>query len=83
MLERRIHLLLDERRYSRVAALARTRRISVAAVIREAIDRGLPAADEDRRQQAAAALLSAPAMPVPPDPADLVTELEDIRGGAR
>jgi len=82
MLERRVHLLLDEPRYRRVAALARARGISVAAVIREAIDRGLPAADGPRRQEAAAALLSAPAMPVPADPADLVTELEDIRGGA-
>jgi hypothetical protein len=65
-----------------VAALARTRGISLAAVIREAIDRGLSAADERRRQQAAAALLSAPTMSIPADPADLVTESEGIRGGA-
>ena len=82
MLERRVHLLLDEPRYRRVAALARARGVSVAAVIREAIDRGLPAVDEPRRRQAAAVLLSAPGMPVPADPADLVAELEDMRGGA-
>ena len=35
----RLQLLLDEERYERVAEVAREQRISVAAVIRDAIDR--------------------------------------------
>ena len=61
MLERRVHLLLDEPRYRRVAALARTRGISVAAVIREAIEQTIPEEDADRlaRQRRAFALAGA------------------------
>lgn len=80
MCDRRVQLLLDEQRYGRVAALARQRGVSVAAVIRDAIDNGLPSSDDRRRRKAAAALLAAEAMPVPADPADLVTELDEIRG---
>jgi len=81
MLERRVHLLLDEQRYSRVAALARQRGVSVAAVIRDAIDKGLPSSDDRRRRRAAATLLAAEAMPVPTDPVDLMAELDEIRSG--
>jgi len=44
MLTHRLQLLLDDERYERVHTLARQRGTSVAAVIREALDRGLPAA---------------------------------------
>lgn len=79
MFERRLQILLDEQRYQRVAAEARRRGISVASVIREAIDRGLPA-NAARRQAAADRLLAAPDMPVPVDPSELKAELETLRG---
>lgn len=74
MLDHRLQILLDEERYQRVAREARRRGISVAAVIREAIDR-LPE-DSDRRRAAIATILAADPMPVPEDPADLRRELD-------
>jgi hypothetical protein len=78
MLERRLQILLDEERYRRVERLARERGASVAAVIREAIDRGLPQAPRVR-SAAAERILQAPDMYVPADPGDLRLELDDIR----
>ncbi len=49
MLDRRLQILLDETRHQRVVALARARGVSVATVVREAIDRGLPALADRRR----------------------------------
>ena len=77
-LDRRLQLLLDEERYQRVAALAGRRGTSVASVIREAIDRGLPRADEER-MRAGHAVLEAEPMEVP-EIADLLTELAELRG---
>jgi predicted transcriptional regulator len=71
----RLQLLLDDERYERVHALARQRGTSVAAVIREAIDHGLPAA-QIRRLAAARRILAAE----PTEIADLPGELEDLRG---
>lgn len=51
--------------------------MSVATVVREAIDRGLPSA-EHRRRDAARELLDAPDMSVP-DVAELRSELEALR----
>lgn len=42
---RRLQLLLDEERYQRVAAEAKKKRLSVAAVIRDAIDEALGSED--------------------------------------
>ena len=50
--ERRLQILLDDARYRRVAAEARARKTSVAAVIRDAIDRALPV-DLDAKRRAA------------------------------
>jgi hypothetical protein len=75
MLTHRLQLLLDDERYERVHALARQRGTSVATVIREAIDRGLPAT-ERRRSAAARRILAAEPMPV----ADLLAELDALRG---
>jgi len=80
-LERRVHLLLDEPRYRRVAREASRRGVSVAAVIREAIDR-MPS-DRDMRRDAIAAILDAGPMPVPKDPADLRRELDSDRDRIR
>ena len=77
-LERRLHLLLDEARYRRVAAAARRRQISVAAVIREAIDEALPD-DHGRRRRAADALLAAEPAPVPETVEELKAEIAEAR----
>lgn len=78
MLDRRFQILLDEARYERLASEARSRGVSVGALIREAIDRTFPEASA-RRARALERILSAPDMPVP-EPADLRAELEEIRG---
>ena len=79
MLERRLQILLDDARYRRVAARARERNTSVAAVIRDAIDLALPA-DLAKKRAAAKAILAAQPMRVP-DPDELKAELEDLRAG--
>lgn len=73
-LDRRVHLLLDESRFRKVTGEARRRQVSVALVIREAIDR-LPAM-ADQRRAAIADVLAAEPMPVPADPAELRRELD-------
>jgi predicted DNA-binding protein len=75
MLSRRLQILIDEERYERVQALARQRGTSVATVIREAIDRGLPSAQQ-RRSAAARRILAAEPMEI----GDVLTELDDLRG---
>jgi predicted transcriptional regulator len=78
MLDHRLQILLDEERYRRVSSLARARGVSVAAIVREAIDRGLPA-EPARRAAAARLLLDAEPMPVG-SPDDLRVELDELRG---
>lgn len=75
MLTHRLQILLDEERYERVRALARQRGTSVATVIREALDRGLPATQR-RRAAAARRILGAAPMEV----GDLLAELDELRG---
>jgi hypothetical protein len=75
VLTHRLQLLLDDDRYERVHALARQRGTSVASVIREAIDRGLPTTRR-RRSAAARRILAAEPM----DVADLPAELDELRG---
>jgi hypothetical protein len=74
MLDHRVQILLDEDRYQRVTQIAARRGVSVAAVIRGAIDR-LPT-DAEQRQAAIAAILAAEAMPVPAEPAVPRRELD-------
>lgn len=78
MLTRRLQILLDDKRYRRLEAAARKRRVSVAAVVREAIDRdlGSPALD---RSAAGRRFLAAPPMEVG-GVEDLLVELEQVRG---
>jgi len=76
-LDRRLQLLLDEERYQRVAEAARQRSVSVAAVIRDAIDQSL-APVERRRESAARLILSARPMDVPAENG-LLEELDDLR----
>ncbi len=80
-LDRRLQILLDQERHDRITTLARERGVSVASVVREAIDRGLadPAA---RRREAARHILDGPDMPVP-EPDELKRELDVLRGRRR
>jgi hypothetical protein len=78
MLTRRLQVLLDENRYRRLEAAARRRRVSVATVVREAIDRDLGPTAQDRRA-AGRRLLAAPPMDVG-DVGDLLAELDELRG---
>jgi len=63
-LEHRLQILLDDERHARITAAARARGVSVATVVREAIDRGVTSSDS-RRRAAGARLLEAPDMDVP------------------
>jgi hypothetical protein len=76
-LERRLQVLLDEDRHRRLVAVAAERDVSVAAVVREAIDRGL-ASPDGRRRAAARRILEAPDMAAP-EPKSLRAELETLR----
>jgi hypothetical protein len=74
MLDHRVQILLDDARYQKVAREAKRRGVSIAAVIREALDR-LPA-DAEMRRAAVEAILAAESMPVPADAAELRLELD-------
>jgi len=80
MFERRLQILLDDDRYRRISALAERRGVSVAAVIREAIDRTVPHGADEARSAALARLLAADPMPLPDDPRDLRSELDALHG---
>ena len=76
-MSRRLQLLLDEERYQRVAAAAAEQRVSVATVIRDAIDASLPASAPARRAAGALLLRAQPADV--PEPEELRRELDDLR----
>ncbi len=76
-LEHRLQILLDDERHRRILAVAKERGISVASVVREAIDRGVSNPDA-RRRSAGRRLLDAEDMAVS-TPADLRTELDQLR----
>lgn len=78
-LEHRLQILLDEDRHRRITAAARERGVSVATIVREAIDRAV-VDDAGRRREAGRRILDAPDMTVP-DVDDLLAELDDLRGG--
>lgn len=78
LMNRRLQILLDDGRHERLTTIAAERGVSVAAVVREAIDRGLPDL-ADRRRKAGRRLLDSADMSVP-EPAELLDELERLRG---
>jgi len=78
MLEHRLQVLIDDDRHQRLTTAARERGVSVATIVREAIDRGLPTSDQ-RRRAAGAVLLAAEPMEVPDVP-ELLAELDALRG---
>jgi hypothetical protein len=75
MLDHRVQILLDDERYQKVTREAKRRGVSIAAVIREALDR-LPA-DAEVRRTAIDAILAAEPMPVPANPTELRRELDN------
>ena len=77
MLDRRLQVLIDEERWSRLEGEAARRRVSVSVLVREAIDERYPS-DTERRRAALRAVLDAEPMEVPA-PADLRRELESAR----
>lgn len=77
-LEHRLQILIDDARHRRISAAARERGVSVATVVREAIDRGLTNPDAQRRA-AGRRVSEAPDMPVP-EPRALRAELDSLRG---
>jgi hypothetical protein len=76
-LERRLQILLDDERHQRIVAVARERGVSVAAVVREAIDQAASNPDA-RGRSAGRRVLAAADIPVP-EPAELRVELEQLR----
>jgi predicted DNA-binding protein len=78
MLDRRLQVLIDEDRWSRLDREASRRGVPVAVLVREAIDERYPS-DIEARRVALQAVLEAEAMDVP-DPSELRRELETIRG---
>jgi hypothetical protein len=77
-LEHRLQVLIDEERHRRIVAVAKQRGVSVATVVREAIDRGVTNTDT-QRAAAGRRLLEAPDMEVP-EPGELRVELDALRG---
>lgn len=81
MLTRRLQVLLDDDRYRRLETEAVRRQVSVALIVREAIDLAIPASSAGRR--AAGDRILAAATMETPDPAELRAELEDLRARRR
>lgn len=78
MLTRRLQVLVDDQRYRRLEAAARRRRVSVATVVRDAIDRDL-GSPVLARAAAGKRFLDAPPMEVG-DVDQLLDELDRLRG---
>lgn len=77
MLDRRLQVLIDGDRWTRLEREAARRGVSVAVLVREAIDERFPG-DAHQRRAALQAILDAEPMEVP-DPDDLHRELEALR----
>ncbi|HEX3392126.1 MAG TPA: hypothetical protein VHS55_06160 [Solirubrobacteraceae bacterium] len=77
-LEHRLQILIDDERHRRIVDAASERGVSVATIVREAIDRGVPGMAA-RRRAAVSRLLAAPDMDVP-SPDRLRAELDQLRG---
>lgn len=78
MPERRLQVLIDEDRWSRLEREAGRRGVPVAVLVREAIDERFPG-DAKERRAALQSVLDADLMEVP-DPDGLREELEVVRG---
>ncbi len=74
MSDHHVQIVLDEDRYQKVAREAARSGASIDVIIRQAIDR--LASHGEERSAAIAAILAAPPMPVPDDPAALRLEID-------
>ncbi len=79
MKSERLQVLIEPEQRERLERAAVARGTSVAVLVREAIDLAYPAAAATRRA-AADRLLAAEPMAVPDDVADLLAELDAVRG---
>lgn len=77
MLDRRLQVLIDQDRWSRLERESGRRGVPVAVLVREAIDQRFPG-DAEQRRHALQAVLDAEPMAVP-DAADLIEELRALR----
>jgi hypothetical protein len=78
MLDRRLQVLIDQDRWTRLEQESERRGVPIAVLVREAIDERYPGRT-DQRRAALQAILDARPMPVP-EPDELHGELEAIRG---
>lgn len=77
-LDRRLQVLIDGERQDRLLREAERRHVSVATLVREAIDARYPS-DAEERRAAIQRILDAEPMELP-DPEELKRELDEIRG---
>ncbi|MGH7692676.1 MAG: antitoxin [Candidatus Dormibacteria bacterium] len=77
MLSRRLQVLIDDSRWSRLEREAGRRGVSIGMLVREALDERFPG-DADERRAALQSVLAAVPMDVP-DPDGLRAELEETR----
>lgn len=78
MLTHRLQILLDEGQYRLLTTEAERCRSSVAAIIRQAIDRRLQD-NLAKRKAAIEAILAAEPIELPADPMDIKRELQEAR----
>lgn len=78
MLSHRLQVLIDDDRLKRLQAEAAQQRVSVAVLVREAIDAAYPATAA--RRAAGTAVLDAEPMAVPEEVGELLAELAEVRG---
>lgn len=76
MLSRRLQVLIDEDRYNRLSRHALAQGMSIATLVRNAIDTTYPAVDP-ARARAARAVLEAEPMPLPDDPEEFEREVRE------
>ncbi len=80
MLERRLQIMIDDARYRRLAAAADGRGVSVARVVRDAIDDAFPA-DQEAKRKALEELFAEDPIPVPATVEELNAELDELHSG--
>lgn len=78
MLNRRLQILIDDDRYRTLAARAKEEGVSMATLVRRAIDAFVPA-PQSRKARAARRILAAEPMDLPDDPAELKAEIREAR----
>ncbi len=78
MKSHRLQVLIEPEEHTRLAALAARQGVSVAEVVRRAIDTAITPADRITSLAALIELLRAPAVPMPAEVADLEREIDEL-----